>query len=65
MDRTTPQKLMVRCPKTGVAIPTGIVMAPETYASSGMQNNSTLCPACGQRHEWSKENTFWGAESLN
>ncbi len=59
------QKLMIRCPKTGLAIPTGIAMDPASFASSGMENNSTSCPACGGVHTWSKENTFWDTASLN
>lgn len=57
--------LMIRCPKTGVAIPTGVVMSPEVFEASGMWNNSSRCPACGEMHQWSKENTFFGDESLN
>ena len=59
------QPLMIRCPKTGVAIPTGIAMDPQSFATSGMSNNSSRCPACGETHVWSKENTFWGDASLN
>jgi len=56
---------MIRCPRTGRAIPTGIAIDPASFASSGMVNNSTLCPACGEAHLWSKENTFWASESHN
>ena len=60
----TPQ-LMIRCPKTGRVIPTGIAIDPASFVTSGMENNSTRCPACGEAHLWSKENTFWESESHN
>lgn len=57
--------LMLRCPKTGLAIPTGIAMDPESFESSGFQNNSSYCPTCRESHPWSKENVFFGDSSIN
>lgn len=57
--------VMLRCPKTGLAIPTGISMDPASFAASGMANNSSYCPACRESHLWSKENVFFGDDSLN
>jgi hypothetical protein len=64
-----PPRLMIRCPKTGLAIPTGMAIDPVSFATARMENNSTLCPACGEAHRWSKEHVFWepepGSESRN
>jgi len=59
------QQLMILCPKTGKSLPTGIAMDPATFASSGMEDNRSSCPHCGEFHVWSKENTFWKSESPN
>jgi hypothetical protein len=59
------QQLMILCPKTGRAIPTGIAMDPASFASCGMQDNASSCPHCGQSHPWSKEHVFWKGESPN
>ena len=63
--RMAVQRLMIRCPKTGKAVPTGIAMDPASYVSAGLENNVTRCPHCGERHRWSKEQVFWETESAN
>jgi hypothetical protein len=59
------QRLMIRCPKTGKAVPTGIAMDPASYVSVSLENNVTRCPHCGEGHRWSKEQVFWETESAN
>jgi endogenous inhibitor of DNA gyrase (YacG/DUF329 family) len=59
------QRLMIRCPKTGHAVPTGVAIDPASYVSASMEDNWTKCPYCGEKHRWSKEITFWESESPN
>ncbi len=59
------QKLMIRCPKTGRAFPTGLAMDLASFTRSRMENNRTQCPFCGESHVWSKANVFWEGESHN
>jgi hypothetical protein len=50
---------MLRCPVTGRAMPTGVEADPATYESLGLENNSTVCPHCGETHLWSKKNVYF------
>jgi hypothetical protein len=63
--RMAVQRLMIRCPKTGKAVPTGIAMDPASYVSADLESNVTRCPYCGEGHRWSKEQVFWETESAN
>jgi hypothetical protein len=44
--------LMIRCPKTGSAISTGIQMERATFSNSPVFFARTLCPQCKTQHEW-------------
>ena len=44
--------LMIRCPKTGSAISTGIQTEPATFSNSPVFFARTLCPVCQTQHEW-------------
>lgn len=48
--------LMIKCPKTGKPVPTGMDMPVEQVKSGQIQleNNSVgPCPECGETHTWS------------
>ncbi|MEJ2377779.1 MAG: hypothetical protein P8Y71_21095 [Pseudolabrys sp.] len=44
--------LMIRCPKTGSAISTGIQTEPATFSNSPVFFARTMCPVCQTHHEW-------------
>ena len=46
--------IMVKCPKTGKDIATGIAMDKKAFESSEMSNNNIACPHCGETHVWNK-----------
>lgn len=50
--------VMVKCPKTGQAVSTGIGMSKEAFATTTMERNSFRCSACGGLHTWSKNDAF-------
>jgi len=51
--------VMIRCPETGEAIPTGIGMPYEALKSVVMRDNTVVgCPACGGDHVWQGEDAF-------
>lgn len=45
-------KLMIKCPKTGDAIFTGLTADKERFAVMPVFFGSALCAACGATHEW-------------
>jgi hypothetical protein len=50
--------VMIRCPNTGQAVPTGIGMDFETFRQVTMRDNSVRCRACGEIHVWQQEDAF-------
>jgi hypothetical protein len=44
--------LMIRCPKTGLAISTGRHIESKLFSSTPVFFSSTYCPHCRVRHEW-------------
>lgn len=44
--------IMIRCPQTGSAVPTGIKVDREAFRCSAVFFARTLCSACNDRHEW-------------
>ena len=44
--------LMIKCPKTGCEISTGIQMDRSTFQSMPVFFARTLCPICQTQHEW-------------
>ncbi len=50
--------VMIKCPKTGQAVPTGIGTTKEGWEAMQMSGNSTICPACGSMHTWDKKDAF-------
>jgi hypothetical protein len=44
--------VMIRCPKTGRAIPTGIEVDRAGFQSATVFFSRTFCPRCQTYHEW-------------
>jgi hypothetical protein len=44
--------VMVKCPQTGHAIPTGITTDRESFARSVVFFSRTRCPICRADHAW-------------
>jgi hypothetical protein len=44
--------VMIKCPKTACAIPTGIEMTRYRFNRSPVFFSRTLCPTCQIHHEW-------------
>jgi hypothetical protein len=44
--------VMVKCPQTGHAIPTGIKTDRESFARSAVFFSRTRCPICHAEHAW-------------
>jgi hypothetical protein len=44
--------LMIRCPKTGLAISTGRHIESRLFSSTPVFFSSTYCLHCRVRHEW-------------
>ena len=52
-------KVMIKCPETGKAVPTGMAMDKASFDTAVLSNNTLgNCPACGKDHVWSKEDAF-------
>lgn len=51
-------QLMIKCPKTGKAIPTGFDMDETSLATATLTNNSVTCSECGGTHTWSKSDVL-------
>jgi hypothetical protein len=45
-------ELMIRCPKTGRPVTTGIHMERERFGSMPVFFCSSFCPLCGISHDW-------------
>ena len=51
--------VMIRCPKTGEPVPTGIGLDYATFKNVTMRDNTLgNCPACGGDHVWQGEDAF-------
>ena len=44
--------VMIKCPQTGRAIPTGIEVDRERFRSSAVFFSRTHCPICRTHHDW-------------
>jgi hypothetical protein len=55
--------VLIKCPKSGMPVPTGIAMDKVAFATATLKNNTVgLCPDCGESHTWSKDDAFLGGE---
>ncbi len=51
--------IMIRCPTTDQLVPVGINTDKDSFASlPNVAASPVLCPACGQQHEWKKEDAL-------
>ncbi len=53
--------VMIKCPKTGETVPTGVEIDTEMYESPATSVTSQIldeCPACGETHTWSDGDSF-------
>lgn len=49
-------QVVIKCPRTGKWVPTGIDMDAASFAGANMSGNSFgPCPACGASHTWDKK----------
>ena len=44
--------VMIRCPATGTAIPTGLRAERSSFARTPVVIARTVCPICRTEHEW-------------
>ncbi|MFC2003443.1 hypothetical protein ACFLV4_05825 [Chloroflexota bacterium] len=52
-------RVMIKCPRTGKAVDTGVSMSKESFERSIFKDNEMgNCPACAGRHVWSNEDAF-------
>jgi hypothetical protein len=54
--------VMIRCPETQRAISTGMQVDRATFHSTPVFFGRTLCPLCGNKHEWFAKDA-WVCES--
>jgi hypothetical protein len=50
--------VVIRCPKTGEEVPTGIMVDIEQLHTLPKNRMPLLCPACGEEHQWSAEDAL-------
>ncbi len=55
--------VMIRCPRTGQAISTGIEMEPSVLDRLPLVQAWRHCPACGEEHAWDAR-TAWLSEPM-
>ena len=54
-------RVMIKCPKTGESVPTGVETEQEYFESLATTMSSSVlvaCPSCGEQHSWSKSVAF-------
>jgi len=54
--------VMITCPKTKESVSTGMAMDKASFDGSTLAGNTIKCPACGEKHTWSKEDAFLADE---
>ncbi len=50
--------VVIRCPETDAEVPVGIQMDLHTFELLPSENVDLKCPACGNRHAWSKKDAY-------
>ncbi len=51
-------QVMIWCPNTGKAIPTGILAMNSTFEAQDYIHMQVTCPECAEVHTWSKKDAF-------
>jgi len=50
--------VMIRCPRTGRAVATGIETEPSIFRGLPRVSARLHCPVCGEEHAWSVEEAW-------
>ena len=51
-------QIVIKCPKTGQLVSTGMAMNWQSYTSATLtQKTLSNCPECGDSHTWDKTDT--------
>jgi hypothetical protein len=56
--------LMIKCPRTGRGVSTGILTDPYSYLKTPSAMGRTRFPHCGLEHAWSCKDAWLAAEKL-
>ena len=51
-------RVMIQCPVTGRAVPTGLTADPATWKARSIGLNRASCPECKQVHAWDKSDAY-------
>jgi len=57
-------RVLIQCPVTGRAVPTGIRADPATWSTRPIGLNKMSCPDCKQVHAWSKKDATLDSPTL-
>jgi hypothetical protein len=57
--------VMIKCPDSGEAIPTGYAMNGAIFEEATLTNQTVQCPICRQLHAWSKGDSWLQKESFH
>lgn len=55
--------LVIKCPTTDEEVPIGILLDVRSIDYLPAENMQMVCPACGAKHDWSKENAYLSVKS--
>ena len=55
-------RIFIRCPSTKKLIYTGFAMDAAIFHASPVEQNPIDCPACKQKHSWTKEDALFEAD---
>lgn len=50
--------IMIRCPRTGASIPTGVAMTMARFRAASLSANEVVCSSCDGMHFWSKKDAW-------
>ena len=51
-------RVMIQCPVTGRAVPTGLTADPATWKARRIGLNRVSCPECKQVHAWDRSDAY-------
>lgn len=51
-------QVMIRCPSTGKAVPTGLRFDAFSFENAQLSANTVTCPHCGKPHTWNKSDAW-------
>jgi hypothetical protein len=55
--------VMIRCPRTGRSVPTGIETEPEDFKRFPHVDSRLTCRACGREHVWTAAEAFLASDT--